>query len=115
MHLSSLEKAKKIKLDMEGAKGVYKQIPISKEDGTPTFSFRVFTIEPLGHTPFHQHPFEHLNYIIDGHGVVVSEDGENEVKKGDFALILPNERHQYRNTSANEFMIMICAVPKEFE
>jgi len=115
MHISSLEKAKKIKPDMEGAKGVYKQIPISREDRTPTFSFRVFTIEPRGHTPLHNHPFEHLNYIIEGHGTVLLEDGERELKKGDFAMIFPGERHQYRNTSTSELMIMICAVPKEYE
>ena len=115
MHVSSLGKAKKIKPDMEGAKGVYKQIPISREDGAPTFSFRVFTIEPGGHTPLHKHPFEHLNYIIEGHGTVFAEDGERKLKKGDFVMILPGERHQYRNTSSNELMIMICAVPKEYE
>ena len=115
MHVSSLEKAKKIKPDMEGAKGVYKQIPISREDGAPTFSFRVFTIEPGGHTPLHEHPFEHLNYIIEGHGAVFAQDGERGLKKGDFVMILPGERHQYRNTSTSELMIMICAVPKEYE
>jgi quercetin dioxygenase-like cupin family protein len=115
MHVSSLGKAKKIKPDMEGAKGVYKQIPISKEDGAPTFSFRVFTIEPGGHTPLHNHPFEHLNYIIEGHGTVFVEDGERELNKGDFVMILPGERHQYRNTSTSKPMIMICAVPKEYE
>jgi len=115
MHISSLEKAKKTKPDMEGAKGVYKQVPISREDGTPTFSFRVFTIEPGGHTPLHDHPFEHLNYIIKGHGIVFAEDREHELKKGDFAMVLPGERHQYRNTSTSELMIMICAVPKEYE
>jgi quercetin dioxygenase-like cupin family protein len=108
-----LEKAAKIKLDIEGAKSVYKQIPISKADGTPTFSFRVFTIEPGGHTPLH--PFEHLNYIIEGHGTVFAEDGERELKKGDFVMIFPGERHQYRNTSTSKPMLMICAVPKEYE
>ncbi len=115
MHISSLEKAKKIKPDMEGAKGVYKQIPVSKEDGAPTFSFRVFTIEPRGHTPLHNHPFEHVNYIIEGNGTVVNEDQEHEIKEGDFVLILPGETHQYRNTSISEPMLMICAVPKEYE
>jgi quercetin dioxygenase-like cupin family protein len=115
MHISSLERAKKIKPDMEGAKGVYKQVPISREDGAPTFSFRVFTIEPGGHTPLHKHPFEHLNYIIEGHGTVFVEDGKHELKKGDFIMILPGERHQYRNTSTSELMTMICAVPKEYE
>jgi len=115
MHLSSLAKAKKTKPDMEGAKNIYKQIPISKTDGTPAYSFRVFTIEPGGHTPHHTHPFEHLNYIIEGHGMVKAQDAEYEIKKGDFAMILPNEPHQYRNTSESKPLIMICAVPKEYE
>ena len=115
MHLSSLEKAVKVKANMEGAKDVYKQIPISKADGTPAFSFRVFTIEPGGHTPYHTHSFEHLNYIIEGNGVVLSQNGEREIKQGDFMLVLPNETHQYKNISADKTLVMICAVPKEYE
>ena len=114
MHITSLENVKKIKPDMEGAEGVYKQVPISRDNGTPNFSFRVFTIEPGGHTPFHTHPFEHVNYVIEGRGVVVSKDKEHEVKKGDFVLVMPDEKHQYRNTS-DKSMVMICAVPKEYE
>jgi quercetin dioxygenase-like cupin family protein len=116
MKITNLEQTKKIKVDMEGAKDAYKQVPISKEDGTPTFSFRVFTIEPGGHTPYHKHPFEHVNYIIDGQGALVMESGEEKaIKKGDFALILPNEVHQYKNTEPNEPLVLICAVPKEYE
>ena len=69
MHITALEEVKKTIPDMEGAKGVYKQVPISKQNGTPTFSFRVFTIDTGGHTPLHNHPFEHLNYVIEGNGV----------------------------------------------
>lgn len=115
MHLSSLRNTKKIKLDMEGAKNVFKQIPISRADGTPAFSFRVFTIEPGGHTPHHNHSFEHLNYIIEGCGTILDQDGEHEIKQGDFAIILPGEPHQYRNTSVDKPLVMICAVPKEYE
>ena len=115
MHITSLKKAKKTIPDMEGAKGVYKQIPISKENGTPRFSFRVFTIEPGGYTPLHNHPFEHLNYIIEGNGALVTENGEYEVNKGDFIIILPDESHQYRNISKGNPLVMICAVPKEYE
>ena len=101
---------------MEGAKDVWKQVPISKEDGSPHFSFRVFTIAPNGHTPYHRHPFEHLNYVIEGEGVLVTEGGEErDIKEGDFALVLPDEKHQYKNKSESAPLIMICAVPKEFE
>ena len=34
---------------------------------------------------------------------------------GDFALVLPHEKHQYRNTSPDRAFRMICAVPKEYE
>lgn len=116
MKICSLDKVEKTKVYMEGAQDVYKQLPISKDDGSPVFSFRVFTIEPGGHTPFHRHPFEHLNYIIDGSGVIVNESGqEREVKKGDFALVFPDERHQYKNKSTSDSMVMICAVLKEYE
>jgi quercetin dioxygenase-like cupin family protein len=115
MHLSSLDKAEKKRLEMEGALNVIKQIPISRADGTPAYSFRVFTIGPGGHTPHHAHPFEHLNYIIEGRGTILLQDGEREVRKGDFALVNPGEKHQYRNASATEPLVMICAVPKDYE
>lgn len=116
MKICSLAEAKKVEVNMEGAKYVSKQVPISKDDGSPEFSFRVFTIEPGGHTPFHRHPFEHLNYIIEGSGAIVNESGEErEVERGDFVLVLPDEKHQYKSKSASEGMVMICAVPKEYE
>jgi quercetin dioxygenase-like cupin family protein len=114
MHITNLNKVKKTIPNMQGAEKLYKQIPISKEDGSPNFSFRVFTIEPGGHTPFHNHPFEHLNYIIEGHGEVVQKNGSQSLEKGDFILIMPDEVHQYRNNSDKSF-VMICAVPKEYE
>ena len=115
MHIVALEKVNKTVPDMEGAKGVRKQLPISRENGTPAYSFRVFTIEPGGHTPLHKHPFEHLNYVIEGDGAVIAENRQHKVKKGDFVMILPGETHQYRNTSASAPFVIICAVPKEYE
>jgi quercetin dioxygenase-like cupin family protein len=115
MLITRLDKVEKIKPEMAGAEGVFKQIPLSRADGVPNFSFRVFTIEPGGHTPYHKHQFEHLNYIIDGEGVLVTKDGYHPVKKGDFALVSPDEMHQYKNTSVTRNLVLICAVPKEYE
>ena len=116
MKVISLDKVAKAKVELEGAENAFKQIPISKADGAPLFSFRVFTIESGGHTPYHQHPYEHVNYVMEGQGFLVSENGnEQEIRQGDFALILPNEMHQYRNEMAEGRLVIICAVPKEFE
>ncbi len=116
MKITDLGKVEKKAMGLEGARNVTKQVPISKLDGTPSFSFRVFTIAPEGHTPFHKHPFEHVNYVIDGEGCVVSEGGrERPVKKGDFVLVMPDEAHQYKNRAADRPLVIICAVPKEYE
>ena len=57
----------------------------------------------------------HMNYIIEGTGALVNENGEETpLKAGDFALVNPSEKHQYRNKGDKPFK-MICGVPKEFE
>ena len=111
-----LEDVKKEKMAMEGAEKVFKQVPISKEIGSPSFCFRVFTIDPKGHTPYHTHDFEHLNYVISGRGSLVDNQGvKHQIKTGEFALILPNEKHQFQNTSETDPFVIICAVPNEYE
>jgi len=115
MYITRLNKVKKTIPAMEGAKGIYKQIPLSRKNGVPTFAFRVFTIEPGGYTPFHQHEFEHMNYVINGEGILVGEDREHELREGDFALILAGEKHQFKNSSENRNLLVICGVPKEYE
>jgi quercetin dioxygenase-like cupin family protein len=115
MYVTRLDKVEKTILGIEGAKGVYKQVPLSRADGVPTFSFRVFTIEPGGHTPFHRHDFEHMNYVIGGEGCLIAEGREHQLRQGDFALILAGEQHQFRNSSQDQNLVIICAVPKEYE
>lgn len=115
MRVIRLDQIEKVMPQMEGARGVFKQTPLSRNDGSPRFSFRVFTIEPGGHTPFHQHACEHMNYVISGEGSLVSEDREHRLQAGDFALVMPGEKHQYCNCSQNADLVMICAVPKEYE
>lgn len=58
---------------------------------------------------------EHMIYVIEGNGALVNEKGEETpLKAGDFALVNPDEKHQYRNKGDVPFK-MICGVPKEFE
>ncbi len=116
MKITSLDQISSVAMAMEGAKGVSKQVPVGKEDGVPTFSFRVFTIEPGGHTPYHQHASEHLNYVIEGEGFLVDAAAQQHpVKAGEFAFVKPNEKHQYRNSSDTAVLKMICAVPVAYE
>ncbi len=116
MYITRLSDVKKVKLEVEGAEKTWKQIPLGGAEGVPVFSFRVFTIEPGGHTPYHEHPFEHMNYVIEGEGALMDKDGKDHpVKKGDFILVKPGEKHCYKNTAKSGNMIVICGVPKEYE
>jgi len=115
MKVIPLSDVEKNEVKMDGAVGASKQLPLGQADGVPVYSYRVFTVEPGGHTPFHHHPYEHMNFIIEGEGALVNEKGEETpLKAGDFALVNPDEKHQYRNKGDKPFK-MICGVPKEFE
>ncbi len=116
MIIKTLSDIPKIKADLTGAAGVWKQLPIGSMDGSPHFSLRVFTVEIGGNTPHHSHPYEHVNYVISGCGELVDEEGKGHpLSAGDFALVQPDEVHQYRNTSDSEALVLICGVPREFE
>lgn len=116
MKIISIDKVEKKKVGMEGANGAWKQLPLGSKDGAPVYSFRVFTLEPGGNTPYHSHPYEHMNFVIEGQGVIKNAAGEERIiQAGDFALINPDEKHQYRNNSSDKEFRMICGVPKEFE
>lgn len=116
MKITSLDQVPVVPMQMEGAVGVVKQVPLGSADGAPNFSFRVFTITPGGNTPYHIHDVEHLNYILEGEGVLVDAAGEEHpVRAGSFSMVVPNEKHQYRNTSATEEFKFICAVPLAYE
>ena len=116
MKIISLNQVEKNEVHMEGAHNAFKQVPLSGNDGAPVYAYRVFTVEAGGYTPYHQHPYEHMNYIIDGEGVLINEKGtEQPIEKGDFALVLPDEKHQYRNISEKQNLVIICGVPVEHE
>ncbi|RLB66935.1 MAG: cupin [Deltaproteobacteria bacterium] len=114
MKITKLKECESSVVMMEGAKGATRQVPVGKADGAPTFSIRVFTLEPGGHTPHHVHESEHLNYILEGSGVVMEGDTPRTIGKGDFVLVIPGEKHQYRNTG-DVPLVFMCMVPSQYE
>ena len=114
MRITRLAQCEKNPVLLEGASGASRQVPIGKADGAPNFSIRVFTLVPGGHTPHHAHESEHLNYIIEGVGEVMEGNVPRPVEAGDFILVKPHEKHQYRNTGP-EPLVFMCMVPSQFE
>lgn len=115
MIIRKLEEVQKTGVDLEGVQGIAKQLVIGSGDGAPGFSFRVFTVEPGGHSPHHSHEVEHLNYVISGQGALMDGEGRaHPLAAGNFAFVAPRDVHQFRNTGDEPF-VFICAVPKEYE
>ncbi|MHC5114286.1 MAG: cupin domain-containing protein [Planctomycetota bacterium] len=101
-------------VDMEGVRDVSMRLMVGRADGAPNFSMRHFTVEPGGHTPRHQHNYEHEVFVVAGAGVV-EHDGEFEdVRAGDVLFIEPNAMHQFRNEGA-EPLKFLCLVPAQFD
>ena len=100
-------------VEMEGVAGVEKRLVQGPADGTPTAALRIFTLAPGGHTPYHSHPFEHQNIVLEGEGVIRTPEGDRPIGQGTTALILPGETHQFRNTGATP-LSFVCLVPNEY-
>lgn len=100
-------------VDMEGVKDAKKRLVLGPDDATPLMALRVFTLAPGGYTPFHQHPFEHMNVVLEGQGVLRKADGEHALTAGAMALVLPDELHQFRNAGDDPFSF-VCLVPNSY-
>lgn len=82
---------------------------ISADDGAPSFSMRVFTLDPHGFTPFHAHAHEHEVYILAGNGTMRTGSEEVAVRPGDSILLGAFDHHQF--TAGDDGLEFICCVP----
>jgi quercetin dioxygenase-like cupin family protein len=94
------------------AVGVSVRWVISERDGADNFSMRVITVGPGGHTPLHEHPWEHEVFILSGEGRVIQRDSDAVCSQGDVVFILPGELHQFVNAS-DEALEFVCLIPNQ--
>ena len=97
-------------VSMEGAVGVGMRMLIGPDDGAPNFHMRHFTVEPGGHSPHHQHDYEHEVLILSGTGVLKTDQGDQPLAANDVVFVPPNDKHQFRNTGEQP-LEFICLIP----
>lgn len=112
MKLVSFDKVKLEDVNVEGAVGTKMRWLISAKDNAPNFALRMFEIEPGGNTPFHQHPWEHEAFVLEGEGALVLAGEQKPFKKYDSMLVDPNIHHQFKNTG-DTVLKFLCIVPNE--
>lgn len=92
------------------ADGVTVRWLIGEKDGAPNFHMRLFELKPNAATPWHQHGWEHEVFVLDGEGVVVSEQGEHPLRAGVVVFVPPNEWHQFR-AHPEKTLRFLCLIP----
>lgn len=101
-------------MKMDGVKDVSMRLMVGRDDGAPTFAMRQFTVEPGGHTPRHEHNYEHEIYVLSGSGRAEYDGDFHPIKAGDVLLIQPNITHQFTNDGGAP-LEFLCFVPIEFD
>ena len=97
--------------NMPGTAGTDMQMLLGPGDGCPNFAMRKFTVHPGGHTPHHQHDYEHEVLVLAGRGHAVMPDGSRRsLSPGDVAYVPANQMHQFQNSGEVDFEF-ICLVP----
>ena len=99
---------------MDGAANVLKAVAVGSQEGWDGYVLRVFRLGPGGYSPRHRHDWEHVNYVIEGHGRLIIGEETTELDPGDFAFVPPETEHQYVNTGDDDFEF-ICIVPERGE
>ena len=110
MPIKHIDEIEMVKMDMEGAVEVFKQVAIGPNEGWNDYVMRIFTVKPGGNTPKHAHPWPHINYIISGEGTILIDKEEFHVKEGSVAFIPDNKTHQFKNSGNSPFKF-ICIIP----
>ncbi len=114
MLIRSIEEMSAVPVSMAGAENVGMRLLLGRNDGAPTFAMRHFTVESGGHTPKHQHNYEHGIYVVGGTGTVEVAGESRAIKAGDSLFIEPNTEHQFRADSGTPLKFL-CMVPTTFD
>jgi quercetin dioxygenase-like cupin family protein len=99
-------------LDSPEVKHAAMKVLVGPEQGWDDHVMRVVELGPEGFSPKHSHPWPHINYMVEGRGVLELEGTPHDVQVGSYAYVPAGSEHQFRNSGSGPFRF-ICIVPKE--
>jgi quercetin dioxygenase-like cupin family protein len=85
---------------------------ISPKEGWEGYVMRVIELAEGGYSPRHTHEWPHINYILEGRGILHIDGKDTAVEAGSYAYVPAGSRHQYKNEGSGKFRF-ICIVPEE--
>ena len=101
-------------------KATTRQVLISPEEG-PNFAMRLFTIQPGGEIPIHNHFYHQTMYILSGRVECYQYDPQTEeaiqtkvTESGDFIYVPSMETHGMKNIG-DEPVTFLCCIANIYE
>lgn len=94
------------------AKNARIQVLVGPQQGWPDHVMRMIELAPDGHTPHHAHDWPHINYMVEGSGILHMDGKETPVSAGSYAFVPAGTVHHFKNSGSGKFRF-ICIVPKE--
>ncbi|RJQ74172.1 MAG: cupin domain-containing protein [Desulfobacteraceae bacterium] len=85
---------------------------IGPRQGWSDYVMRVVELDTDGYSPAHAHPWPHINYMLEGKGILLLDGREHPVQAGSYAFVPAGSHHQFKNAGPGKFRF-ICIVPKE--
>jgi quercetin dioxygenase-like cupin family protein len=111
MIVSHEKKAISTTIDSAGVQNAAMKVLVGQDQGWTDHVMRIVELGPDGYSPRHSHPWPHINYMIEGKGVLFLKGREHPVEAGAYAFIPADDEHQFRNAGDGMFRF-ICIVPK---
>lgn len=112
MKIINYKKIEPLNVHIEGAKNATIRWLVSKDDGAPNFSMRLFELEAEGYTPLHKHAWEHEVFILEGKGQVFQNGKYVDITAGDAIFTAPEEQHQFKNLGSTPLKFL-CLIPHD--
>jgi quercetin dioxygenase-like cupin family protein len=75
--------------------------PIVSEGMGENLILTLVSFSAGGRTKWHRHSFEQGLVIVEGRGIVATEEVENVVTPGDVVYVAPNEKHWHGGTETS--------------
>lgn len=88
------------------------KVLISPQEGWRDYVMRMVELDRDGYSPRHVHAWPHINYVVEGKGLLHMDGKDSPMEAGAFAYVPAGVLHQYRNAGDSKFRF-ICIVPKE--
>jgi quercetin dioxygenase-like cupin family protein len=96
---------------LTGTKGCTLRWLINQEQGAKRYAMRLFTLQPTGIIPLHEHEnTEHEIFIVEGQGILDDGIKKTPVRQGDAIFIHAGEAHSFINNTDHPLQF-ICVIP----